>query len=664
MFQLKYKQIITTIFIIAGMVTLHAQTSNPTLNVAEKLYKQGDYYSASFYYKDFLSGKGKIKSINGFTGYLSKSNTSIKKDSTTNLKTLATMHLSDCYRLLNDYANAENWYDSAANTKGANQYSAIQFWHAVCLRNNGKTAAAKNEFITYCKIKIQQPFYVAAQKELADIEFAEKNMSLKIRRKTNVQRLKEPVNGNESNYAPQMVNQQLFFSSTRIDTNVALKQNPFQHHIYASLNNLVNKLNFEQENSIEQGAASFSADGLTVYLTQWETVNNKKTGAIYISTKSGSSWAKPLKLDSTINVTGYTSQQPFISIDGKYLFFSSNRPGGQGNFDIWCAEITAPSTIKNVFALDASINTSQNEKAPYFNLNNQTLVFSSDGLTGMGGYDLYYSKKNDTKFSTPINFRTPVNSVKDDIYFYANESAKDLIENALISSDRVSNCCLELFNIQHLPAPVNHITGFVKDVTTLIPLSNISFQWENQQKILSVNTNEKGEFDVLVPDSSLFNVKIKKENYFDTTSLVEHIFWDLTDTVYKKDFYLRPIPLQSIIKDFIIYFDFNKFDLLNDSKPILDSIAKQLTAQPKWKLSIEGHADGIGTDNYNLGLSQKRSESCLAYLKQLQIDTLRLVPSYYGKNVPVAPNKNPNGTDNPEGRKYNRRVKLSILVAE
>ncbi len=653
-------------FLLGNAILLKAQ--NTSFSVAEKLYQKGDYYSAIPYYSNYLFGKESTTTINTFTGYLSKTNYK-KNEAISNPRLLATYHLADCYRLLNDYTNAQIWYDSSISIKGNEKYPVITYWRGICLRANGKIMEAKEAFIHYLTSQPNTPAYIeACKKELANIAFAQEELTIKKRQKSVLKKLSDPINSNESNYAPFIQNQNLYFSSTRPDTSkTTSKVNPFQHHIYATNNtgdgvSTIEKIVFQQDKNVEQGSASFSTDGKTIFITQWEIIGGKKMGAIFKSYKTDSGFTKPLKLDTTINSNGFTSQQPFISADGKYLFFSSNKTGGKGQFDIWCAELGNDFTIKKVFALDDNINTKDNEKAPYFNSKNQTLVFASNGKIGMGGYDLFYSKKSGEVFSNAVNLGSPINSFKDDEYFYAAENSNNLIDDILLSSDRSSNCCLNIFSINRLPVPTNHISGFVKDANTLLPLTNATFYWQNNITKFDVTLTNNGSYTIIAPDSAFYTVKLSLPNYMDTLVKVTHVFND-EDTAFCQDFFLRPITVKNtfIKTDYLVHFEFTTFSLSDSAKTILDSISQLLLTHKNWQLSIEGHTDGKGSNDYNVNLSKNRSNACYNYLKDLQIDASRISISYLGKTQPIAPNTQQNGQDNPEGRQLNRRVQLKII---
>jgi Tol biopolymer transport system component len=181
---------------------------------------------------------------------------------------------------------------------------------------------------------------------------------------------------------------------------------------------------------------------------QWKKENGKNVSSIYYSNKEGDGWSKPILL-SSINKKGSSSKQPFCSADGKTLFFASDMEGGSGGFDIWYANIQADGTTGDPINA-GQINTKEDEQAPFFHSTSGNLVFSSNGMHGMGGFDLFTTKMNETGFKKPENMGHPVNSSRDDIYFFAAEK-NELLKNAIIGSDRGSECCLETYTINKSP---------------------------------------------------------------------------------------------------------------------------------------------------------------------------------------------------------------------
>ena len=246
------------------------------------------------------------------------------------------------------------------------------------------------------------------------------------------------------------IGNQFLITSTQKDS-VAAGINPYRNRLFnavykeETLQN-IEPVNFQSiDSTLSQGAATLSADGNHLYLTQWKKENGQVISSIYISNKTNKGWSRPRLLGS-VNQAGHNSKQPFCSSDGRYLFFSSDRTGGQGNFDIWYAPIQADGNTGTAINAGTALNSAGNEQAPFYHATSGTLVFASDRLPGMGGYDLFSSKGSETNWNAPENMGHPVNSSRDDVYFFSAEKG-NLLDKAIISSDRGSECCLATYAV-------------------------------------------------------------------------------------------------------------------------------------------------------------------------------------------------------------------------
>lgn len=339
---------------------------------------------------------------------------------------------------------------------------------------------------------------------------------------------------------------------------------------------------------IHQGVASLSPGGSTLFLTRWSIVGGKKTSAIYTSKKLDSGWSTPVLMDSLVNTRGYNAQQPFVMPDGKTLLFASDKPGGSGGFDLWYAVLDTNGKPEKVMNLGNTINTINDEQAPFYHEASGTLVFSCNGRVGMGGFDFFYSKGTIGAWGEPVNFGYPVNSIKDDIYFTSPDSGKNILENVWLSSDRSAECCLELFTLSK-KTPVD------TPVTPVIP-------------------------------------PVKEEPVVEAVIVMENV-----------------------------YYDFDKSSLQQSSYPALDRLVDLLNQYPTMVIEIRAHTDSMGSDKYNIPLSEARAKTVVDYLVSKGIDKARLQSKGYGATMPVAPNKHEDGTDDPEGRAKNRRTEFKVM---
>jgi len=179
---------------------------------------------------------------------------------------------------------------------------------------------------------------------------------------------------------------------------------------------------------IDPGAAFISADGRKLYLTGcgW----GRDSGCdLYVSVWENGAWSKPRKLGGNINTSSWESQ-PCVSSDGRELYFVSRR---NGNADIYRSLRNADGTWGEPQNLGAPINTKGSEMAPFIHPDGHTLYFSSDKHIGMGGFDLFMSRRGeDGQWQEPVNLGFPINTNGDEINFFVAADGK----TAFISSQR------------------------------------------------------------------------------------------------------------------------------------------------------------------------------------------------------------------------------------
>lgn len=662
------------IWIAALMVTglqVQAQFTYDYLRAADQYFTKGDYYSATQYYEKYLGlNASKIKrKAAGYSPYTVQSKNQKGGGASVaavSSRQQALYNLAESYRLLNYPALAEPQYKKVLETAKA-QFPLARFYHATSLRSlemYDDAAAALNSFIS--EYNADDEYITAAKKELQNLAFVQQQLQRKDLSLYTVNKLEGNLNPGGANYAPVWLDGQRFlFTSTRDDNSVAAK-NKNDNRLYVasiSATEAPAPWSLGQTAEVQQAAAAISADGNRLYLTRWSTDNGKKEAMVFVSRKEGNNWSDPVKVEG-LHVDGYSTQQPFI-LPGK-LFFSSNRPGGSGGFDLYEATLDANGNANAVTNLGTAINTSGDEQAPFFHTPSATLVFSSNGRLGMGGYDFYYSKWTNNSFAVPVNFGTPVNSVKDDMYFSSRGSARNILENVLFSSDRSAACCLELFSLSK-QKPLKNISGLVVKCSDGSPLASATVKIVDTTINLVVNTLTTGldgsysfTLDEFQPLKAVASADGYADNFIsfngpqdETTHLLRN-----SNICLVKSF---PPPVGEPEALDNIYYEFDEYKLLDVSFPTLDKLAANLIAKPNVVIEIAGHTDGKGTDEYNQDLSQKRAESCVKYLIAKGVDPQQLVAKGYGKTKPLASNTNEDGTDNPEGRAKNRRAEFKVL---
>jgi OmpA-OmpF porin, OOP family len=627
-------------------------------------FQARDYYSAAQYYTKAL-GTFKIKpeEILPYTVQLRGKETGKIKD-----YEAVIYRLAESYRQFNDWGNAEKYYSQAVGFNNNTAFPLARFWYGTCLRATAKYDSALVQFQQFkAGYTAMDEYATRTNLEIACCEFAISEM--KRTPGFTITKISGDVNGGGANYAATVLTStQLMYTSSRPDSALidkkSKKENPYVNGLFVAQGggshyDNTASLKVPEVDGVDQGVATISPDGNTLYLTRWTTKNSVKAAAIYTSSRNGSTWSEPKSLGPNVNVDGYSSMQPFVTTDGKYLLFASNRPGGMGKNDLWYSMIEngVPGPARN---MGTSINTRDEEQAPYYDSEKNALIFSSDGRIGMGGLDFYVSQGDFSSWSAPKNLGVPLNSAKDDIYYTASDRTHPMA-GGYISSDRESVCCLEVFSIHRIS---KSLSGMIMDCDNNLPLTGakVTLLDTIEQKVLQqVVLDETGRYRFDVEPRKDYKIMAEKENYFSkvihvNTNELERVDSMTSPTICLKHYEIgKPI----ILKD--IYYDFDKATLRPQSFIVLDTIVSIMQDNPNIIIEMSAHTDSKGKDDYNMKLSQRRAQSCVDYLISKGIPTTRMIAKGYGKTRPIAPNTLPNGKDNPDGRQLNRRTEFKVL---
>lgn len=438
-------RLLCVLLLLPGMVA-RAQWTRDYLKAADRYYARADYASAATYYEKYLGGKRTVAA--GSDPYLVTARASAGSKPASHVA--VTYQLAESYRQLTDVAKATPLYKQVSEADAAG-YPLALFYYAAGERALGHYAAAEQAFRLFLQSSGNTAKIPEAKRELANLQFIQQQLAGKDTAGYTIVPLAAGKNG--ASYAPAQLNAgTLLFTATWPEGSTNHINRIYQAGYTPGA--LTQPMPVELPAAdTHQGAAVVSEDGSTLYYTAWNTGKGKKEAAVYAAKRTGNAWGKPVLLDSLMNKPGTNTQQPMPLPGGKYLLFVSDRPGGLGGYDIWYAELNSLGHVAAVKNAGAVLNTPGNEQAPYYHAPSGKLVFATDGRTGMGGYDLFYSTGSIASWSTPVNLGYPVNSVKDDIYFLSMGKGDNPAEEAVFSSDRSAACCLELMAIHKVPAP-------------------------------------------------------------------------------------------------------------------------------------------------------------------------------------------------------------------
>jgi outer membrane protein OmpA-like peptidoglycan-associated protein len=355
--------------------------------------------------------------------------------------------------------------------------------------------------------------------------------------------------------------------------------------------------------------------------------------------------------------------------DGKTLLLYMSPERGSFLNDIYVSFLQKDDTWSEPKSLGKKINLPKyDEMTPYLAADGETLYFSSDRAGGLGDNDIWMTKRLDStwqKWSDPVNLGSPINTPGWDAFFTLDAGGEYAYltnsEDGFGESDIVKIKLLE----KEKPNPVVLVTGNVYNAKTKEPLS-ASLVYETlpdgNEAGNGISNPMDGSFKIVLPYDKNYLIRATADKFFAQS---ENLNLDsLVKEGYKeihKDLYLVPIEIGQVVRLNNVFFDFDKWDLRPESFVELDRVVKLLQENPAIEIEMSAHTDSHGSDEYNFKLSDNRARSVMEYILSKGIDPIRITSQGYGETMPVAPNSNANGSDNPEGRQLNRRVEFKIL---
>ncbi len=419
---------------------------------------------------------------------------------------------------------------------------------------------------------------------------------------------------------------------------------------------LSDKLNSQ----LNEGAHTVAPDGKTLYFTGCNRESGVGSCDIYMSQWYKGDWDYPENLYE-INSNSWDSQ-PSIAPDGTTLYFTSSR---NGSLDLYVTRLDENNKWSEPEMLPKNINTTGNEMSPFMHPDGKTLYFVSDGHTGMGGLDIFYTRKtSDSSWSDPINIGYPINTHKDEAFLFVSASG----ENAYYAAGALDvlkneNSNMDIYSFRLYedarPVPVTYLKGNVSDIITDLPLK-ASFELIDLKTgtiTAASKADEKGAFLLCIPTGHDYMLNVSHENYlFHSENFSLSGVHTNTDP-YVKNVQLRPISAgdSSIVILRNIFFDTDRYELKPESFAELDKLYLLMLKNPKLKIEIRGHTDNTGTKEINRVLSENRAKAVYLYLTNKGISADRMTYKGYGDSLPIDTN------NTPEGRANNRRTEFKVI---
>lgn len=379
----------------------------------------------------------------------------------------------------------------------------------------------------------------------------------------------------------------------------------------------------EVQSDGDQYPTFLSYDGNELYLRKEDNFEAN----LYISRKVNGVWTKSKSIGRTVN-SKYWDGNACVSKDGNTLYFSSNRKESHGAMDIFKSTKLPNGDWGVPVNVGPKINTIFNEDNPILTEDGKRLYFTSQGHQNMGGYDVFYSEiLPDGTFGDPVNLGYPINTSDDDIYFYPVQNGTSAFTSLL----QKGNVGMEdLFAVQ--------------------------FEEGNGNIALNNEVAENDSTSVNNPKDTAFLAKNQEATkQLENKIQVELATEEETPTEQAKKSGDDVVVLHSL------FFDFNSSELSMNSSKILEYMVLVMKNDPNFKVEFIGHTDAIGSEKVNQILSEKRAQVAKNYLVSKGIPANKIVVKGVGKKEFIAINTNNDGSDNPEGRKYNRRVDVQVV---
>ena len=577
--------------------------------------------------------------------------------------------LAECYYNIFNTVEAEKWYATLAEDSTD---PTIIFRYSQMLKANGKYKLSNKWMLKFVELR---PADNRSTTFMKDPNYLPKIISKG--KRFNVQNL--DINSEYSDFGGTLNNNKLYITSSRNTVGLFDIGRWITQRISYGWNNepYLDVYSFDVSESgsyinedyldsnintkYHEGLASFDANG-NMYLTRESFYENE-----YVEDPESNNITSLLGIYKitrgdknvvglNINSVEYSVKNPSISADGKTLYFSSDMPGGFGNFDIYRGDINENGDINNIENLGQKVNTEGQEMFPFIG-NENTLYFSSDSQLGLGGLDVFFTKEVDGKWASARNVGIPVNSNADDFAFSINETSGEGFISSNRSGGKGSD---DIYSIKRL-VPICDVllTANVMDAKTKLGIDSATTSVSDKEGNIasSKTSSEKGIAEFMLVCNETGKLIVSKEGY---NSKIVDI--EISNEEFKSmDIMLDPIE-KIIVAQKVelnsIYFDFDKSNIKSEAAFELDNLVQVMIKYPELTVSIESHTDNKGPSSYNQKLSERRAKTTMQYVVSKGIDSSRLSADGKGESNPIVDCSN----CNKEEDQLNRRSEFIITA--
>ena len=624
------RRIISIFIFNLFLVSAFAQTKAAFIRAGEKALTDHDFFSAMNYFEEALSFPG--------------------------AETTIRYQYGEAARQFYAYDLAVQQYQFVLNDKKSDRFPLTKFWLSSAYQSMGKYQKAINGFDDFINNTHNAIF---KEKALAAKESCQWALSMVQQpHDIEVTHLDKKINTPYSEFGALKSGDTLYYSSYRYQTSA---QTTPRKRISKVLNQigtargrpLTRKFN---ETDRLTAHTSLTPDGQRIYYTVCEYIGEVDIRCdIYFKDQDKRKrWGSAQKLPETINLPGFTTTQPSWGLDPAtkkpVLYFSSDRPGGNGGLDIYQVEIT-----KNGFGIPTnlnSINTVADDITPFYHQISQSLFFSSKGYQSLGGYDIFQTKHNGTVWEKPMHTGYPLNSSYNDVYFSLNADSTQAYlssnrEGSFYLEEKNKACCNDIFMVKiNPPLP----TAPVLDTNTIVQIPPI------KPEILDTTNNSVPPPVVSVPQIPeipeppvipteipvtppeiipeppivttveklksvlplplyFHNDRPDRRSFLETTSTNYQTTFD--DYVQRRDEYLNAV-LEEKKSSVVDFFDRDLKGGYETFLEFCEGLVIQLQSGKKITLTLKGHTSPRAQSDYNLALGKRRTVAVINFFKNYQ----------------------------------------------
>jgi len=549
--------------------------------------------------------------------------------------------LGNSYYFINDTKKAETYYKRVVKRKDVDAETVYNY--AQSLKANGKFADYNTYMKQFAEMKPNDSRAVAFMKnpdylpEIID-ENAQKYSA------TNL----DALNSKYSDFGGTVVGSDFYFTSARNTSRkkYGWNEEPFLDIYKASLVGGMVKgeslLKGDVNTKYHESTVAITADGKRMYFDRNDYYNGKYKKSeeginelnIYYAENVNGEWKdiKPVPF----NDREYSTSHPALSPDGSTLYFTSDRPGGKGQADIYKVSISKDGTFGTPVNLGDNINTEGKEGFPYVDFNG-TLYFSSDAHLGMGGLDVFAAAANGDGFGEVRNLGLGVNSSDDDfafVYYPATE------EGYVSSNRKGGKGSDDIYKIQKMQSCELLVMVVDSETGEALPNARLDLFDNRENKLKSQNTDANGKGTLAAACNQAHVVQAFMDGYESNAETIA------AQRSGEKNVRIALRPIDQIVEGEMvklnpILFDFDKHNIKPQAAFELDKLVELMKKNPDMVIKVEGHTDNRGSDAYNMDLSERRVRSTVQYVISKGIAKDRISGQGFGESRPAvacAPN--------------------------